>query len=77
MLDEKLEVVSHVRHESKIAGGIACGMLLTIVMTELEAKRLQWEREGYDEETILEMQWAALREILNSKFGMNNIKDEG
>lgn len=77
MLDEKLEFVSHAHHESKIAGGIACGMLLTIAITKLEAKRLQWEREGYDEETILDMQGAALREILNSKVGMKSIKDEG
>lgn len=77
MLDKKLELVSRVNHESKIAGGIATGMMLTMIMTKLESEGLRLEREGYDEKTILEIQGAALREILNNKFGMNLKKREG
>lgn len=70
MLDEKLEFVSQDCHESKLVGGLAGGLLLTMVMTKLEVEGWQLEREGYDEETIQEIQGARLKEILNNKFGM-------
>ena len=74
MLDEKLEFVSQDHHKSKLVGGLAGGLLLTMIMAKLEVEGLQLEREGYDEEAIREIQGARLKEILNNKFGITSKK---